>query len=175
MQSNIQDIISSILSEEVEKDKRPNQTLIFTLGNDARSIIENELTTTSSTSSIRAILRSRNNVNILFLNKLQYFYMYLIKCEAERMIYNRFIIYGLDSLICELNDTNSVLYDTAEDTANSHINVQQLRIVNLIYSTVFRIKRKYELKNITFVYGNYSALLTRDLQRLERYWRDIIS
>lgn len=91
--------------------------------------------------------------------------MYLMKFEAEEdpsaVKYDRFVVYGLDALLKQVDDEND------------KINEDQLRLSNLIFNAAFRIKRKHSLKAITFVPFDDNSDLTMTLQRLERYWRHV--
>lgn len=136
----IHEVVDRLLTEDLPHLNK-TRTLIFTLSADARSVIEHDLKSSEGTkSSLGAIIRSRTSISVLFLNKLQYLYMYLMKFEAvneqNTIEYNSFVIYGLDSLI------EQMVANERSENAQERINVEQLRIANLIFNTLFRIKRK---------------------------------
>lgn len=147
---------------------RKTQTLIFTLGEKARHHIEYDLKSSPGIlSSVKAIVRIREDIAVLFLNRLQYLFMYLMKFEAEEAVaqikYNHFIIYGLDTLLEEINSEEDSKIITGE----------QLRLSSLIFNAAFRIKRKYTLQDVLFIPVNSSSDLARELSKLEDYWRHI--
>lgn len=148
--------------------RRRTQTLIFTLGEKARHHIEYDLKSSPGIlSSVKAIVRSREDIDVLFLNRLQYLFMYLMKFEAEEAVaqikYNHFVIYGLDTLLEEIHD----------DQKGKIITGEQLRLSSLIFNAAFRIKRKYTLQDVLFIPVDSSSDLTRELSKLEDYWRHI--
>ncbi|CAR26073.1 hypothetical protein ZYGR_0E00520 [Zygosaccharomyces rouxii] len=153
----LQSLVEDLLQED-ENYQRRSKALIFVLGDEARLYIERDLSASPGRlSSVNAIIRSRRDVEVLFLNRLQYLFMYLMKWEAEDVGYNRLVLYGLDELIF-LNR------DDSENLTNS-----QLRLANLVFSAAFRIKRKHCLKDV-------SVINLRDhvrLKQIEDYWRHV--
>ncbi|QLQ78178.1 hypothetical protein HG537_0A04250 [Torulaspora globosa] len=155
----IDDQISQLLLQE-EGGSRRKLTLILVVGDEPRNHIENGLTSEcGKLSSIAAIGASRTEIDVLFLSKLQYLFMYLMKFEAEEAIrYNYFVIYGLDQGI--LSAGEQPLGD-------------QLRIANLICNAAFRIKRKHGLLDVRLIACDEQNDMAEKLIRIESYWRHI--
>ena len=153
----LQSLVEDLLQED-ENYQRRSKALIFVLGDEARLYIERDLSASPGRlSSVNAIIRSRRDVEVLFLNRLQYLFMYLMKWEAEDVGYNRLILYGLDELI-SVNDQDT------ENLTNS-----QLRLANLVFNAAFRIKRKHCLKDVTVInLGDHVRL-----KQVENYWRHV--
>lgn len=169
---SINDTIKALVlnTDCVEGSEGNLKTLIFVLSNKAREYIEYHLKCSpGGTSSIQAVITSRSNINILFLNKLQYLFMYLMKLEAEEdpteVVYNSLVIYGLDILLKESN--------TIEPTHNNLFTRIQLRYANLIYSAIFKIERKHNMKLIKIVPYDAESPLSKRLAKIELYWRSI--
>lgn len=142
--------------------KKEGKTLIFVLGEDARTKIETGLVSKNGT--IDEIEKSRRDIQILFLNRLHYLFMFLMKLEAEKTnLYNNIVIYGLDSLILP------------------HSSIERIRLCNLILSTLYKVKRQQELDEVLMIrYGNLEKTddeQTNDdeLNRLDKYWQYILS
>ena len=110
-------------------------------------------------SSVRASINARNNINVLFLNKLQYLFMYLTKFEVEEgegiVNFKNLLIYGLDEVLGLEGDT---------------LSASQTRLANLIYNVAFKVKSRYQIE-IQFISSNDETC--EDLNRLEQYWREI--
>ncbi|SCU89660.1 LANO_0D05886g1_1 [Lachancea nothofagi CBS 11611] len=143
----------------LEEDEVPS-TLVFALGSVAREYFEKELISSLGTmSSVRAMLNSRDHINVLFLNKLQYLYMYLTKFEVEegegRVTFKNLVIYGLDDSL---------------GLKDEHLSVEQTRLANLIYNVAFKVKARYQVE-VQFI--PCRAGPCDDLNRLEQYWREI--
>ncbi|GCF00410.1 hypothetical protein ZYGM_001787 [Zygosaccharomyces mellis] len=153
----LQSLVEDLLQED-ENYERRSKTLIFVLGDEARSYVEKDLKVKSGIlSSVNAIVRSRRDVEVLFLNRLQYLFMYLMKWEAEDVGYNRLVLYGLDDLI----------FADYEDREN--MKSSQLRLANLVFNAAFRIKRKHCLKDVTVINSRDND----KLKRIEGYWRHV--
>lgn len=157
--------ISQLLLQE-ESGSRRKLTLILVVGDEPRKHIENGLTSGSGKlSSIAAIAASRTDVDVLFLSRLQYLFMYLMKFEAEEALttirYNYFVIYGLDQGLLSLA--------TSEEESLG----DQLRIANLICNAAFRIKRKHNLLDVVLVPWDEHCETSHRLARIESYWRHI--
>ncbi|EDO19520.1 hypothetical protein Kpol_1018p52 [Vanderwaltozyma polyspora DSM 70294] len=179
----IHERLDNLLSEDPSNQDK-TRALIIVLGDLARSHIEKSLNDRENkSSSIGAIIRSRQDIHILFLNRFQYLFMYLIKFEAEEDSvnndYNNLIFYGLDSLVQELNANKTVEEDENKDEQQNEgnkdlvIDNEQVRIVNLIYNASFRIKRKRALKDVIFIPVNRTKPICDKLTRIEDYWRNI--
>ncbi|CCF55616.1 hypothetical protein KAFR_0A01780 [Kazachstania africana CBS 2517] len=149
-----------LLGKAAENDKK---TLVFTLGEEARKNIGNIGEDGQITMSLKMIENNRKNVHILFLNRLQYLFMYLMKLEADKdkFQYDNLILYGLDSLIAQYNTE-----DNAED-----LNVEQIRLSNLIFNSIFKIKRKYEIDMLEFIPIDEGAQISLGLLKIEKYWK----
>lgn len=155
---NIDQQISQLLSLE-GRDEPRKQTLIFVVGENARGHIENGLRSEpGKLSSVAAVAKIRD-VDVLFLSRLQYLFMYLMKFEAEEAAgaikYNNFVIYGLDEGLGGVERT------------------KQLRLANLICNAAFRIKRKHDLLDVVLIPWDEQSSIAQELGRVERYWRHI--
>lgn len=150
-----QGLVVGILQEDERYDRR-SRTLIFALGDTARMHVETQLKPAPGVlSSVTAVIRSRRDVEVLFLNRLQYLFMYLMKLEVETECYNSLVLYGLDELI----------FDGAEEV----LKPEQLHLANLVFNAVFRIKRKHYLQAVRFITIRDSP----QLKMLEDYWRHV--
>ncbi|CDH12075.1 uncharacterized protein ZBAI_03861 [Zygosaccharomyces bailii ISA1307] len=151
----LQELVAGILQEDGRYDRR-SRTLIFALGDTARMHVETQLKPASGMlSSVTAVIRSRRNVEVLFLNRLQYLFMYLMKLEVEAECYNSLVLYGLDELI--------------SDGTGGTLKPEQLHLANLVFNAVFRIKRKHHLQAVTFI----TIIDSPQLKMLEDYWRHV--
>ncbi|SJM84451.1 uncharacterized protein ZBIST_1673 [Zygosaccharomyces bailii] len=151
----LQGLVVGILQED-ECHARRSRTLIFALGDTARMHVETQLKPAAGMlSSVTAVIRSRRDVEVLFLNRLQYLFMYLMKLEVETECYNSLVLYGLDELIF--------------DGTGGTLKPEQLHLANLVFNAAFRIKRKHHLKAVTFITIRDSP----QLKRLEDYWRHV--
>ena len=134
--------------------KKNDKTLIFVLGQEARDTVENGLT--SIDNILSTIEKSRHDVKILFLNKLQYLFMFLMKLEAEKKCaYDNIVIYGLDSLVSEKTDT------------------EKIRLSNLILSTLYKVYRRHDLNDITIEWFDNRKDNT-ELNRIVEYWKFLL-
>lgn len=163
LRMSIDNVLSSLLQSS-DSFAEKTQTLIFVLGDGARNHIEHsDEARCNSLSSINAVSRSRKIIDVLFLNRLQYLFMYLMKFEAEEdpsiIKYNNFVVYGLDSLIRKVDDPT--------------ISKEKFRLSNLIFNAAFRIKRKHSLNGIMFIPFIADDNLTVELQNIEKYWEVI--
>lgn len=159
----IDEQISQLLLQE-ESDSRRKLTLILVVGDGPRNHIENGLQSRAGKlSSVAAIAASRADIDVLFLSKLQYLFMYLMKFEAEEALatirYNYFVIYGLDQ---------GIVSATPEQPLG-----ERLRIANFICNAAFRIKRKHGLWDVRFIAWDEHSDTAEMLVRIERYWRHI--
>lgn len=159
----------SKLLELAECVERKTKTLIFVVGENARSHIENNLKSSPGMqSSVAAVASSRQDIDVLFLSRLQYLFMYLMKFEAEEMFaaikYNHFVIYGLDQGICTTEP---------HEGTEKIISSDQARLCNLICNAAFRIKRKHDLLDVVFIPWDKDSRLAKEVTKIERYWRRI--
>ncbi|CCK68970.1 uncharacterized protein KNAG_0B05370 [Huiozyma naganishii CBS 8797] len=93
--------------------------------------------------------------------------MYLMKLEVEsleQIKYDRLIIYGLDVLLAEDGETTD---------EQSSVNSKQVRLCNLVYHALYKINRKYELKEVKAVSYNSTTQLSKQLARIESYWKHV--
>ncbi|AMD18912.1 HBR011Wp [Eremothecium sinecaudum] len=152
METDIELVLRKLL------DGPPDKSLIFVLGSRSRYFFESELPNGRfAFSSLRAVDNSRRNIKVMFLEKLQYLFIYLTKFEAEGLkSLKQVIIYGLDELIkC--------------NTAN-FLSASQVRLANLIYSISFRVMRRH---NVTVQFVLFRSPGIKDFESLENYWRYI--
>ncbi|QLL30612.1 hypothetical protein HG536_0A04300 [Torulaspora globosa] len=161
----IDEQISQLLLQE-ECGSRRKLTLILVVGDGPRNHIEHGLSSESGKlSSVAAVAASRADVDVLFLSKLQYLFMYLMKFEAEEALtairYNYFVIYGLDQGIL-----------SAATTGEQSLG-DRLRVANLICNAAFRIKRKHGLLDVRLIPWDDQSDTAERLARIERYWRHI--
>ncbi|SCV01420.1 LAME_0G16094g1_1 [Lachancea meyersii CBS 8951] len=152
--------METVLSQLILEEHESSCTLIFALGATARKYFENDLQSSTGTiSSVRAMMNARNQIKVLFLNKLRYLHMYLTKFEVnegnEKLSFENLIIYGLDEAL-ELD--------------RDVLTAPQLRLANLIYNVAFKVKGRYQIE-IQFVPSR--QVPCDDLSRLEQYWREI--
>lgn len=164
---NIDQQIAHLLLQEKCGGQR-RRTLIFVVGDEPRNRMENGLTSgQGKPSSVAAVNKSRSDIDVLFLSRLQYLFMYLMKFEAEEalatMRYNQFVIYGLDQ----------GLGSTSSATGESDSLGGQLRVANLICNAAFRIKRKHNLHEVVLIPWDEQSDQAKTLGRIERYWRHI--
>lgn len=153
----LQSLVENLLKED-ENYQRRSKALIFVLGDEARLHIERDLKASpGQLSSVNAIVRSRRDVEVLFLNRLQYFFMYLMKWEAEDVGYNRLVLYGLDKLIFMASENHEEL------------TCSQLRLANLVFNAAFRIKRKHCLRDVNVINLKDNVRL----KQIENYWRHV--
>ncbi|SMN21813.1 similar to Saccharomyces cerevisiae YHL006C SHU1 Protein involved in a Rad51p-, Rad54p-dependent pathway for homologous recombination repair [Maudiozyma saulgeensis] len=143
--------INEVVDDLTKKD---GKTLVFVLGQDARDKIEAGLT--SCDNNLSTIEKSRHDIKVLFLNKLQYLFMFLMKLEAEKTcIYDNIVLYGLDSLVLDKD------------------NVEIIRLLNLILSTLYKVYRLHNLNDIiTEWYDNTKDTTTLD--RMVDYWKFLL-
>lgn len=151
--------ISQLLSQERCGESR-KQTLIFVMGENARTHVEKGLSSEpGKLSSVMAVSRSRQDIDVLFLSRLQYLFMYLMKFEAVETAngikYNHFVIYGLDDGIMSMERP------------------MQLRLANLICNAAFRIKRKHDLLDVIMIPWDEQSATAKELAKVEEYWRHI--
>ncbi|KAG0672496.1 hypothetical protein C6P45_001960 [Maudiozyma exigua] len=135
--------------------KKNGKSLIFVLGPEARDKVEGGLK--SIDNNLSTIERSRHDIKILFLSKLQYLFMFLMKLEAEKKCnYSNIAMYGLDSLISEKSDT------------------ERIRLSNLILSTLYKVYRTHDLHDIVIEWFDNEKDNT-ELDRMVEYWKFLIA
>ena len=171
----INEVIRRLLLEARPENTR---TLIFVLGDPSRAYFERGLTSESDSklqsrygkvSSIQSVVRCRDEIKVLFLNRMQYVFMFLTKLEAEKYIeYTNLILYGLDVLLGQETEEQK-----GENGSSFSLSAQQVRLANLTFDTLFRVKRKHELGMVKFVPFSEGSSVSRDLLQLEEYWRYI--
>ncbi|CDO95967.1 unnamed protein product [Kluyveromyces dobzhanskii CBS 2104] len=164
--------------EDVLRDvlDRNRKVLVIALGDKARSFFEQDLRerTTEQFNSIDDIVRSRANVRVLFLDKLQYLYMYLTYVEIElqnrespSMHCEEIIIHGLESLLFTEQQLDS-------EKATPELSVAQLRHCNLILHGSLRLQNRYAVR-IRMVSATDLGDLSQDWEILTQYWHHIYS
>ncbi|KAL3229204.1 Suppressor of HU sensitivity involved in recombination protein 1 [Nakaseomyces bracarensis] len=159
MEMTIKELIESLLLEDFD-DTRKRKTLILVLGDEARLQFESQRYTTST---IGSLLRGKNDIGVLFLNSLQYLFMYLMKLEVSPDAYNHLVIYGLDSLVCNLPSK------AGSKEAHEEMSLEQVRAANLIYQAAFKVQRTHQFNVTNFI--NYRE--NEPLERIELYWKVI--
>lgn len=157
---DIGEVIQSLLLEGYN-DPRKRRTLILVLGKESRSQFESIQNTTST---IGSILRSKKDVGVLFLNNLQYLFMYLMKLEVQPDTYNHLVVYGLDTLIDKSN-----ISVNGKARQGNELTTEQVRAANLIYQTAFKVQRTHQLHKTNFV--NYNE--NKSLENIEKFWHSI--
>nr|6DEX_A Chain A, Suppressor of hydroxyurea sensitivity protein 1 [Eremothecium gossypii ATCC 10895] len=140
----------ALLQLVVEDDAK---ALVFVLGQDARRYFEEELPASPfEFPSPQAVANSRQNVGVMFLDKLQYLYMYLTKLEVdEAPEYRTLVVYGLEQLL----------------GAGGELDADQVRLASLIYNTAFRVRVRHGAAVRFVAHGAPHA----QLQQLEAHWR----
>lgn len=126
-----------------------------------------------------------NNIHIIFLEKLQYLFMFLMKMQIGTNIYNRILIYGLDLLF--IHSTKSIAEAKTSINNINNLNYEQIRCCNLIFNAIFKINRQTCFKLVKFIYyyddkANHSEneshqgfidIQLKEIKRLEKYWKEI--
>ncbi|CCE64168.1 hypothetical protein TPHA_0G03280 [Tetrapisispora phaffii CBS 4417] len=170
MCSEIEQVITDLISEDPYNCDK-SRVLVFVLGDESRVAFEKIVPgALQLNSSIGSVLRSRNDIDILFLNKPQVLFMYLMKLDAlengkESIDYNYIIFYGLDCLIKEINNKNE---------NHGQFDLEQVRLSNLIYNIAFRIKRKHSLKGLRYIpLRDDEENTSNSLRKIEEYWETV--
>lgn len=149
---------------------RGKRTLVFALGDKARKYFEQDLRRKQSTfNSINDIIRGKSKVRVLFLDKLQYLYMYLTNIEAElhscqdrSSYYEEIVVFGLETLL-------------PVEEGKQHFSISQIRDCNLVVNGCLTLQQQYGVRvTIVPVAENTNSVPT-DLVRLTRYWRYIFN
>lgn len=125
-------------------------SLIIVLGGKSRQFIETELKTlltkrAESSSdddhllTINDIQRLDKDIKILFLNKLQYLFMYLTYLEVDsdlnsnKFQYNNIIIFGLDEQMSKVQNTSG--------------QIEMIKLYQLILNSFYSLKYKFDTIN----------------------------
>ena len=141
--------IDRVVEDLLRADGR---SLVFVLGEEARQRVEAGFV--SAGSQVATLERSRRDVKVVFLNKLQYLLMFLMKLEAERVAeYSSVVLYGLDTLV--------------EAPGNSA--TEQVRLTNLVVSTLYKVRQKHDLRVAQIVWMDESSAAVK-LDRIVAYW-----
>ncbi|KAH3899814.1 uncharacterized protein SCODWIG_01831 [Saccharomycodes ludwigii] len=188
--------VDEIADTQRNTETKTKKSIIFALGDKSRKYFEDELSQGGGdqgiASSIQVIWNSENNIDILFLDKLQYLFMYLTKFEVtsvKSFEYQNVIIFGLDDMIINYDNaglTTSKLKNSQSEDANVNVgeikvatlNVEQLRLLNLIYNIAYKTKYTQNI-NLVFVPvcadnldHNHENLLMQ-LQKIQKYWESL--
>lgn len=148
----IDDILGELLT------RVPQRVLIFVLGAEGKEYFEKDLPKQFTNSSVQAITNSKHYIKVMFLEKLQYLFMYLTKFETQGTSEFEFlVIYGLDNLL-DCKDTKVPF------------TAQQMRLTNLIYNISFKVSKLQKL-DIKFI--PFKKELHPDLDNFEKYWHRI--
>ncbi len=151
------EVVRNLLDEDINCASR-RKSLIIVLGYDARSKLESLKNYKDEPLTVNSILRSRRDVHVLFLNSLQYIFMYLIKLEVQPDSHTHLVIYGLDSLINEMCQEDS-------------LDLNQVRAANLIFQTAYRVSRQNQLQEVLFI--AYDQKKWEKLEPLRKYWQEV--
>ncbi|CAR22547.1 Shu1p [Lachancea thermotolerans CBS 6340] len=152
--------MDTALAQLILDDNEKLGTLIFALGETARHYFEHQLSSSAGTmSSVRASTNSRCNIKVLFLNKLQYLFMYLTKLEGE----------GNGQ---ELGLTNLIIYglDEALELVDDKLSIAQTRLANLIFNVAFKVRARHRVE-VQFISSKDDV--HDNLNRLEQYWQEV--
>ncbi|CAL9735900.1 suppressor of HU sensitivity involved in recombination protein 1 [Monosporozyma servazzii] len=139
------------------KNNITEKSLIIVLGESSRQFIETELKTLlvgdkdkeneAEGLTINEIQHLHDDIKILFLNRLQYLFMYLTHLEVDKgvktmtMTYDNIIIFGLDQLLSKNGKE--------DDKETDVIRLSQL-ILNCFYSLPRRYTNMNKLISIPF-------------------------
>lgn len=167
--------MEDVLRDVLDRNKK---VLVIAVGVKARSFFEQDLreNKTHFFNSIDDIVRGRSNVRILFLDKLQYLYMYLTYVEIElqnkgntSMCYEEIIIYGLESLLMTKEQLES------EETQKTlDLSISQLRHCNLILHGSLRLENQYAVR-IRMVSATDLGMMSQGWKNLTEYWQYVYS
>lgn len=152
-----------------------NRCLVLVIGSQARGTAESwRVNSKNRRLSIRSVGRSRSNINLLFLGRLQFLFMYLMQMEAQLSgislnseAYDKVILYGLDVEIENLPIE------------------EQVRVCNLILSAAFRVQRKIteslaqpsratQTEHVEIIPYNFGSRVYEHVIRpIEKHWRQV--
>ena len=164
--TSIQSVIIDLIKQNKPRDNNNNTTcetcLIIVLGDKPRHFIETELRTllikqTASSNqvpndddddllTINDIRRLDKDIKILFLDKLQYLFMYLTYLEVNSGLnsnefqYNNIIIFGLNQLMLHVFNSHLSIDDN-----NKKIEI--IRLYQLILNSFYSLKNKFDTIN----------------------------
>lgn len=164
--TSIQSVIIDLIKRNKPRDNNNNTTcetcLIIVLGDKPRLFIETELRTllikqTVSSNqvpndddddllTINDIRRLDKDIKILFLDKLQYLFMYLTYLEVNSGLnsnefqYNNIIIFGLNQLMLHVFNSHLSIDDN-----NKKIEI--IRLYQLILNSFYSLKNKFDTIN----------------------------
>lgn len=133
------------------KNNITEKSLIIVLGESSRQFIETELKTLlvgdkdkeneAEGLTINEIKHLHEDIKILFLNRLQYLFMYLTHLEVDKgvktmtMTYDNIIIFGLDQLLGKID----------KEKPNNETDV--IRLSQLILNCFYSLPRRYTNMN----------------------------
>lgn len=160
--------MEDVLRELLQDDKR---TLVFALGSKARTFFEEDLGKSDEEfNSINSLVRAKENIKVLFLDKLQYLFMYLTNIELELFLqddlvqspqYDEVVIFGIEFLL-EIKK------------ADIELTPDQIRKLTLICTASFRLQKKYKI-NVRYVWADETGKTCRGLGTSIRYWQYVYS
>lgn len=134
----INDVIRELITDTDET------SLIIVLGVLPRKYIETEIKTLltdskqseSNSLTVEGIRHLHKDIKVLFLNQLQYLFMYLTNLEVENgsgqektLAYNNIILYGLDQLMLD---------------AITYSDVEVARVGQLIINSLYSLRRYHD-------------------------------
>ncbi|CCH62691.1 hypothetical protein TBLA_0I00260 [Henningerozyma blattae CBS 6284] len=170
--------------------KENGKTLIITAGQSPREYIEQEIPSNrrkkdsprnDSNSnipsdiyfgSIWSIVQSTDNVGVLFLDKVQYIFLYLTQLASvskDALKYDTLIVFGLDSLLMEFTTT----IPTNKDDENTLNKVEYLRYANLILGTISQLATNGIDVILVPFEKNQNMAHTKIISRLIEYWNTL--
>lgn len=144
--TTVQSVIIDLIRQNGSKNN-DETSLIIVLGDKSRLFIETELKTllTKQTASfsnddrlltVNDIRHLDKDIKILFLNKLQYLFMYLTYLEVDKDLnsnkfqYDNIIIFGLNEQMLKVKDTNG--------------KIEMVRLYQLILNSFYSLKHKFD-------------------------------
>lgn len=166
--------MEDVLRDVLDSDKK---TLVIALGNVARKFFEQDLRHKAREhpcfNAIDDIVRGRRNIKVLFLDKLQYLYMYLTYVEIEVEQHSRgntlssceeIVIYGLESLVFPHEK------EEEKEEKQEKMSPEQLRNLNLILHGAMRLEKRYAIR-VRLVNAVDLGVQVHSWDALSRYWR----
>lgn len=133
--SNVRNAINELIKDTKES------SLIIVLGEQPRLYVETELKNVMQDAEIQVtfdvIRHIHEDIKVLFLNRLQYLFMYLTHLEVDEANsqYNNIILYGLDNLLIQTLSQSS--------KSNDDKKIEIIRLSQLILNCFYSLKRNH--------------------------------
>lgn len=170
-------------SQQEESDCCGKKVMIFALGDNARHFFHQSPIYGSMgiASSVLAMLNTYKHIDLLFLEKLQYLFMYLTKFEATELSgleYSHIVIYGLEEL---LSSSKNKSVDNTNDTEikphENKLSVEQVRICNLIFSIAYKTQRKHHLAITVLPCSTEERFVAciNEMNVIASYWKNLFT